>query len=72
MKDTLQPPDESLVQRITEAALKEFREIGEVKSVRCAVCGTLLELKRLGDKKSAVSIRCSCGRFHGALRGLLK
>ncbi len=57
---------------ITEAALREFKDKGEVVSVHCDVCGSLIELHWLGSNQSAVSIKCSCGKFHGALRGILK
>ncbi len=57
---------------ITEAALREFKEKGEVTSVHCDACGSLIELRWLGSNQSAVSIKCSCGRFHGPLRGILK
>jgi len=73
MTSASNPPDDlAALATITEAALREFKDKGEVISVRCDVCGSLIELRWLGANQSAVSIKCSCGRFHGALRGLLK
>jgi hypothetical protein len=71
MKGNEESSDDLVVLRITETALREFQENGKVISARCNVCGGLIELNWLGDKRTAVSIKCSCGKFHGALKGLL-
>lgn len=63
--------NESVVLQITESALAEFMKNGKVTSARCDKCGNLIELSWLNDRRSAVSIKCPCGKFHGALRGLL-
>jgi hypothetical protein len=52
---------------ITEAAWGEFKTQGKVTSVRCDVGGGLIELQWLGSNQKAMSIKCACGRFHGAL-----
>ena len=57
--------------RITETALAEFTKNGKLISASCDTCGSLIEICWLGNRRSAVSIKCSCGKFHGALRGLL-
>jgi len=64
--------DPAALASIIEAALREFKDKGEVTSVRCDACGSLIELLWLGSNHSAVSLKCTCGRFHGALRGILK
>jgi hypothetical protein len=67
-----EPPDEQAILVLTEAAVREFREHGTVSSIHCDVCGGLIDLKWLGNNRSAISIKCPCGRFHGALRGILE
>lgn len=62
----------SVVLRITETALREFKENGEVISARCDACGNLIQMKWLNDRRTAVSINCPCGKFHGTLKGLLQ
>ena len=57
--------------RIMETALREFKQDGKVVSARCDVCGSLIELNWLNDRRTAVSIQCSCGKFRGSLKGLL-
>jgi hypothetical protein len=73
MTSSSNPSDDlATLAAITEAALHEFKDKGEVTSVHCDVCSSLVEIHWLGSNQSAVSIKCSCGRFHGALRGILK
>jgi len=66
-----QDPLGQSVAELTEAALREFREHGKVVSTRCDLCGRVIEIKWLGEKRSGVSLKCSCGKFHGTFRGLL-
>ena len=71
MNGSSKSPDDSVGIRIAETALAEFIKNGKVTSAKCDVCGSLIEMSWLGDRQSAVSIKCSCGKFHGSLRGLL-
>jgi len=69
MEPSSNKPNNDLTLAITEAALREFLQGGNVTSARCDVCGELIVLEWLSP--TALSIKCSCGKFHGALRGIL-
>ena len=60
-----------VTQKTMDAALIEFTNRGKVTTVRCDACGSLIELDWLGKIRTAVSMRCSCGKYNGTLRGLL-
>jgi hypothetical protein len=71
MNRSSDPSNDPVVLRIVDTALAEFMKDGMVTSARCDVCGSLIEISWLGTRRSAVSIRCSCGKFHGIFRGML-
>lgn len=53
---------------VVERALSEFEAHGRVVSVECENCHGLLEVKRLSD--TALSVKCTCGKYNDVLRGL--
>jgi hypothetical protein len=53
---------------IFERAFGEFNHEGKVSTVKCHICGGLIEIKSLSA--SAWQMTCPCGKFNGSLRGL--
>lgn len=49
-------------------ALAEFQREGKVTTVRCDVCGGVIEIKWQGHIGG--SVNCPCGRFKDNLRGI--
>jgi hypothetical protein len=69
MTDSKQRParDKQAI-RLLGSALEEFARDGAVTSVRCDVCGSLIEIKTIGDEVYSAS--CNCGKFRDTLRGI--
>lgn len=63
--------DKKAILTILDAAILEFKRDGKVTTARCNVCASLIELQWLGPIRSAVSVKCPCGKFHGTMKGLL-
>ncbi len=54
--------------RLLDLALDEFARNGEVTSVHCDVCGSIIEIKTITD--TTYSVNCSCGKFRSTMRGI--
>lgn len=51
-----------------EKALGEFSQKGEVESVRCERCGSLIRIIQMNE--SDLRVECDCGLYNDNLRGL--
>ena len=54
--------------RLLSLALDEFGRDGKVTSIRCDICGSVIEIKEVSD--AAYFADCACGKYRGALRGI--
>ena len=62
-------PDKEML-RLYELVFAEFSRDGRVSTVHCDKCSSLIEIRSLGNSRSAWAMSCVCGRFKDTLRGI--
>lgn len=60
--------EKNLMIKLSDDAFGEFERNGSVTTIRCHVCGGLLEIKVIGPE--AWQSGCSCGKYNGTWKGL--
>ncbi len=60
--------ERNLMIKLSDDAFGEFQRDGKVTTIRCHVCGDLLQIRALSS--SAWESSCPCGKYNGTWKGL--
>jgi hypothetical protein len=60
--------ERNLILKLNDDAFGEFLRDGKVSTVRCHVCGGLIEIRALSA--SAWESSCPCGKYKGTFKGI--